>query len=113
MIADVIWQKIQVEFSIVLCRVRQNAWSVAKIGAKQLKSLARCFRGAKQRASLTHVLVDEQTLSTGYTLINQDLNLNATVFRPPGLSLVGCRSSVFAHRTRRYDMPHWHTTLLD
>src|ERR1700751_3626218 len=53
------------------------------------------------------------SLASGDTLVDQDLNHYPTVLGPTCLSLVRCRCSVFAHGTRRHDMPHRYVALLD
>src|ERR1043166_2479859 len=64
-------------------------------------------------ASGTREVQDKWPLVTGDALVDHDFNLDPTVLGPPGLSLVRCRWSVLAHRTRCYDMPHRHAALLD
>ena len=54
----------------------------------------------------------ESALVAGDSLVDEDFDLNSMVLRPPGLSLVRCRFSVFAHRARCHDVPNRHATLL-
>src|ERR1700739_172527 len=56
---------------------------------------------------------EEWSLATGNALVDQNFDLNPTVLSPPGLSLVRCRWSVFAHCPRCHDMPDRHATLLN
>ena len=55
----------------------------------------------------------EYRLATGDTFIDQNFDLNPTVFGPALLGLIRCCCSVFAHRAGCHDMPHWHAALLD
>jgi hypothetical protein len=51
-------------------------------------------------------------LYTSDAFIHQHFDFDATVLRSSLLRLVGCCRSIFSHRTRRDDMPYWHTALL-
>jgi len=65
------------------------------------------------RQNLQFSTVARGRLATGDAFVHQDFVLNPTVFGSPCCCLVRCRRSVFAHRARCHDAPHWHAALLD
>ena len=49
------------------------------------------------------------SLAAGDALIDQDFDFDTAILSSSALGFVGRRCSVFAHRSRRNDMPHGHT----